>query len=102
MTIVSRLQMDNDARLLVELNPAQLKTIAACAVVRQAAMLRHKEKALDDRMYEIADAAGIEAEKSYRLGIYVEGILRSLTPDRIEDEWDTQGEFLVKRIDLDI
>ena len=90
--------MDENAKLLVEITPKMLKTISACAVVRQARMRVVANQATDDQTWEIHDAAITEADRSYRVGQWAEDHLRSLDVDRIDDEWRADGYGRILRV----
>lgn len=83
--------MDQQIPLLVELSPAMLKTIAASAVSRQSRMAKVAQEGRDNNDYTFVDAAITEGEKAYELGRWAESHLQSLSPDRIDAEWSTDG-----------
>lgn len=95
--------MDNGQKLLVQLTVGQLKTIEACAILRQHTMRQHAAQMRESLSWEVADAANTEADKAYSLGRYMGTLISSLSPERIEDEWTDDGigiERLVRRVDF--
>lgn len=90
--------MDQSQKLLVEVNPAMLKTILASAAIRHKRMRDVAQQGIDANDYTFVDAANTEAEKSYQLGKWAEAHLSSLAPDRIDAEWTTDGYGRIFRV----
>ena len=86
---------DNSTKLLLVVELGQLKTIQSAASVRQHRLLEYINANAND--WEFVDAARIEADKSYKVGIWAERIMNSLHPDRIEDEWSSNDRGMLLR-----
>lgn len=86
---------DNSTRLLLVVELGQLKTIQAAASVRHGRLQDFIRANANDWVF--VDAARIEADKSYQIGIWAERLMNSLSPERIEDEWSSNDRGILLR-----